>query len=139
MYRNLLITALIGLFSTGCDLLNQQAAGTWELEVEDAEMCELELELEQDGEDLEGEADLLCRLYFSYDGETFYYDLQTNGADVEGSYEDGEVELEASFYDEGFDAEIRLEIEGELEDGEFEGELMLDGDYFGDLSGEVEA
>jgi len=139
--KRLINTALLpSLFLSGC-ALRAPAAGDWELEVEDADMCEIEMELEQDGEDVFGDADVNCRIFFNYGGEVYYYDLEARGADVEGEFDfnDSEITLEISFYDNYLEDTIELEIEGEIEEDEFDGELWINGDRFGDIQGDIEA
>jgi hypothetical protein len=131
--------ALPLMLLTGCTLFQKPARGDWELEVEEADACGMEISLEQDGEDLFGDADVDCRIYFSYDGQNYYYDVVARGESVEGSYDfdDGEVELELSFHDDGLDVDIELVLEGELDEGEFEGELYMNDEFFGDVIGDV--
>lgn len=136
MKFNTICVLVAGLALAGCDLF-APAAGSWELEVDDAERCTVDMEIEQSGEDLVGEADIDCRIYFSINGESYYYDLEERNVDVEGEYDGGEIELEMSFFDDFLDSSMEIVIEGELEEGEFEGELILDGDEFGDISGDV--
>jgi len=127
--------AMIPLF--GCQLFSP-AAGEWELEVEDVEHCELTMMIEQSGEDLEGSADLDCVTAVYIDGEYYSYPVQEYGVAVEGEYDDGDVELRLEYYDELFEGTVEIEIEGELDEDEFEGELIVDGDYWGDVVGDVD-
>ena len=136
MTSRLFFVALLGLFTAGCDLMTP-AAGSWELEVEDAERCYIDMDLDQEADELDGDADVFCRLYFTYGDELYYYDLDHRSVSVTGDYDQGDVELELSFYDDFYETTIEIEIEGELEDGEFEGEMILGGSYFGDLAGDV--
>ena len=136
MTSKLFFVALLGFFTAGCELM-KPAAGSWELEVEDAERCIIDMDLEQDADDLDGDADVSCRLYFTYYDELYYYDLEHRNVSVTGDYDQGEVELELRFYDDFYETTIEIDIEGELEDGDFEGEMILGGNYFGDLAGNV--
>jgi len=123
---------------SGCSLFTP-AAGRWDLEVEDADDCGMEMTLEQSSSALTGDADISCRIYFEYGGEYYSYDIEARGVAVDGRYdkEFGDVDLELSFYDEELQTEIELEVEGDLRDGWFEGELFMNGERFGDLTGDV--
>ena len=137
MKSKLFFAAVMSLLTVGCDMFSP-ATGSWELEVEDADRCTVDMDIEQAGDELSGEADVSCRIFFNYDGEVYYYDMEQRGVYIEGDYDEGDIELEMRFYDDFLADNIEVIIEGELEDGEFEGELLLEGDLFGDVSGNVE-
>jgi hypothetical protein len=130
--------ALLGLstLSTGCDLFGPSMTGTWDVEVVDADDCTVELELEQHGDEISGEADLFCRVYFSYYGETFYYDYDEGHVDVEGDIDGDEFELILEFWDDVFEYDAEVVLTGTLDGDEIEGEVELDGDEFGDFEGD---
>ncbi len=118
--------------------LEALADGEWDLEVPDADSCSFELDLEQDDDELEGESEVDCRVWFNLDDGSYYYDFQVDDAEVEGEIDDGEVELAISFYDSFFETEIEWVIEGEIDGDEFEGELFLFDDFFGDIEGDID-
>ncbi len=112
--------------------------GEWEIGLEDAERCDFRLELEQEDDEIEGEAHVECRIYLNIDGETYYYDVDERDADVEGELEeDGDFELVVEFWDDVFGAELSFEFEGEVEDDEMEGDVTLDGSDWGEFAGEL--
>ena len=76
-----LLTAL-SLNLGGCNLIGPNMVGDWEVDVVDADDCNLEMEIEQKQGELTGEADLSCRLFFDIYGEQFYYDMVEDGLDL---------------------------------------------------------
>jgi len=136
------ITALLASFGlVGCALL-QPMEGDWTMEVEDFDQCELELSIEQDGDELSGEAEIDCVIYTSFYGETYTLNYVGEG-DLEGSEEGGEVEIEIEFEDVNEEWSFDSIIEGEVEEGEFEGEIysddeILDMEELGDIVGELD-
>lgn len=141
----LALPALVGCFDAETDsgvteptdtLLDM--SGEWEVELEDAERCDFRFELEQEDDEIEGEALVECRIYFTLDGESYYYDIDERNADVEGEVEDdGDFELVVEFWDEVLGADLTFEFEGEVEDDEMEGDVTLDGSDWGDFAGEL--
>lgn len=117
-----------------CNALGPRMTGDWEVEVEDADDCTADLEVKQKKGELSGEADLACRLYFTVDGEVFYYDLEADGEDLEGEIDGTEFEIAVEFEDEVL-GEIELVLIGELDGDDIEGEVEINGEYFGDFKG----
>jgi len=119
-------------------VLESLADGEWDLEVPDADLCSFEFDLEQDDDELDGDGEVDCRVWFTVEGEAYYYDFQSDDAEVEGEIDDDEIVLEISFYDSFFEADIEWVIEGEIDDDEFEGELFYFDSFFGDIEGDID-
>jgi hypothetical protein len=141
MTRNLTLATLTlaaSLFS-GCAVLTPMQ-GDWEVELTDADDCTVALELEQTGDEVEGEADLTCRIYITSGGETYTYDMEEDGIEVVGEFDrDGnEFTLELEFYDSFFEADIEIVLEGELDEDELEGDAEINGEDWGEFEGELD-
>jgi hypothetical protein len=121
---------------TGCGLLGPSLEGRWDVELTDLDDCTAEIDLVQDGDDLSGDADVFCRVYFEYSGELFYYDFEESKADVEGSRDGADFELEITFYDDFFEYEVEVVLEGTLDGDRIEGDAEIDGDDAGEFEGE---
>ena len=135
--RSNLMSGLVLLFLAGCDALGPGLNGDWDLEVVNADDCSMTLELEQAGEDIDGDADVDCMLFFNIYGEVFSFTLEAKGADVKGDIDkkDGEFDLEVSFYDSFFEDEIVIELSGEMDGDDIEGDIVVDGADFGEFEG----
>ena len=132
--------ALLSLLTfVACDP-QPDITGVWELELVDADHCLVSLDLEQDGEDIYGEADLECTLYFSIDGESYTYEMEADGAKLEGTFDFDrqEFEVEFEFYDDLFEQDIEIALEGEVFVDEMEGEVTLGGEDWGEFEGELD-
>ncbi len=133
------LTGLLALAAlTGCDLLDGKMSGDWDLEAVDADDCTMTMEIDQSGDELEGESDVDCLLFLTIGDDFFTYDMEASNADVEGDIDrdDGDFEIEVSFYDDFFEGEIVIELSGEVDGDDIEGEIIVDGDDFGDFEGE---
>ena len=135
------LAALSLLTLVACDQLTPlDITGDWELELTDAEHCLITLEIEQDGDDLDGEADVECRIFFNYDGEYYYYDMEVRGADLEGDIDldrmDFEIEIE--FYDSFFEENIKVVLEGDIDEDEMKGDAEVFGEDWGEFEGELD-
>jgi len=135
------MAALSLLTLVACDQFAQpDITGDWEIELTDADHCLITMELEQDGDELEGEADVECRIFFTYDGESYYYDVDARGVDLEGELDldrmDFEIDLE--FYDDFFDENIEITLEGEVDGDQMEGDAEVFGDDWGEFEGELD-
>lgn len=135
MTTRFLTTVLLVSTLGGCNLFGPRMTGDWSVEVLDADDCTADLEIEQKGDELSGEADLFCRLFFQVEGETYYYDLEARGVDLEGDIDGDEFELRFEFRDELYD-KVEVVLIGELDGDDIEGEVEINGDYFGDFEGE---
>lgn len=113
--------------------------GVWKLELVDADSCMIRLDIEQNGEEIVGKADLKCTLYFDIDGGTYTYDMKANDETVEGEYdfEREEFEIDFEFYDSLFDETIEITLEGEVIVDEMEGDVLLAGEEWGEFEGEL--
>ncbi len=121
--------------AAGCQILGPNMTGDWDIDVVDADDCTMELELEQEGDDLEGEADIECRLFFTVSGESYYYDLSARGVDVDGDIDGDEFELEIEFYDDFFEDDVEMVLFGELDGDDIDGDIELFGDDWGEFEG----
>jgi len=135
--RQTIYTSLLLLLVSGCGTLGPGLSGDWEVEVVEAESCTMEMELDQSGEDIEGEADLDCTIFYTFYGENFWYQMEASNADVEGEIDrsDGDFELEVNFYDTFYEEEIVIELSGELDGDDIEGEVILFDSDWGDFEG----
>jgi hypothetical protein len=132
-----------------CDQLNSKFEGEWEIEMVDADHCEITLDLEQTDEELEGEADIECTVYWydSYFGEYYPFDLEVDGIDVEGEIDDdGEFDIELDkftvtfydgYWDSYWDATYEVVLEGEVDDGDIDGDVEVNGEDWGEIEGDL--
>jgi len=135
--RTTQLSTLLLLITGGCDAFGPGLNGSWEVEAVDVDACTMDLELDQNGDDVDGEADLACTMFFNIYGEQFYYEMEASNADVEGDIDksDGEFDLEVSFYDSFFEEEIVIELSGEIDKDEMEGEIVVADADWGDFEG----
>jgi hypothetical protein len=120
----------------GCNKAPEMT-GTWEIEFVDAYDCGLELELEQYGDELEGEADFHCVTFPVIDDQEYEYEMSYRGVEVEGEFEDGEFELELTIRDDLWGT-WDLVLEGELDIDELEGDVEVNGEDLGEFEGELD-
>lgn len=132
-----------GLFQGDCSEEGEEGAtaegyidGKWEIDFIDADDCQVDIDIEQDGEDLEGEADVYCVLYYDYYGELWTYVMEYDGADVEGEVDGEDFEIEIEFYDEVIGETVDLVLFGEFDDDEMEGDALLFGSDLGEFEGD---
>jgi len=121
------------LLVAGCDLFGSRLAGDWDIEVIDAERCGMEVELEGSKDDVEGEGEIDCRIYFE---GSYYYDIVNDDAEVEGDLDGDAFELEVTFYDDFFEEELSSTLEGEVDGDEMSGDIYIEGEWFGEFEGE---
>jgi hypothetical protein len=133
-----LISALCPLALMGCGLLGSPMQGDWAVELVDADQCTVDMEVEQSGSDLDGEADVNCRLFFSYGGESYYYDMEARGAELSGDFDGGDFEITIEFYDEFYEDDIEITLEGEVDGEDIDGDVEVNGDDFGDFEGALD-
>ncbi len=135
MLIRILATATTLALLTGC---GPGLSGSWTIEVTDADDCTMELEIDTKGDDAEGEADVECRLFFQFYDELVYYDMEADGVDITGDWDKkgGDFEIEIEFYDDFFEDDVEITLEGELDGDDIEGDVMVDGDDFGEFEGE---
>jgi hypothetical protein len=107
---------LLALFLAivGCSLFSPSADGSWEGTCTRSgyEEFGIELDLEQDGKDLEGEAEISSSGY-------------TTTGDLEGDFDGGEVDVEIQFQSSGYTVEATFE--GEVDKDTLEGKLTVVG------------
>ncbi len=133
--HNLLATTALVLLVGGCDLIGPKMQGDWEVEVVDADDCTLDLEIDQKGKDLEGEADVKCNIYFSFYGEVYNYEMDHDNVDIEGEIDGDKFEIVLEFYDDFYEDDIEVVLTGEVDGEDIEGEVEVDGDELGDFEG----
>ena len=140
MHRFIISATLLGLVA--CDLPSKliDITGDWKLELTDAEACLIELEVEQDGDKLEGDALVECRVYFWIGDEQYYYDLEEDRVELDGEIDldDGEFEIDLEFYDDYFEMNIEIVLEGEVDGDEMDGDVEILGDDWGSFKGELD-
>jgi len=137
------LSACDGLFQGSCSDEDEDEAeasgshldGKWEIELVDADDCQIDLDIEQDGDDLEGEADINCVLFYEYYGEVWSYEMEHDGVDLTGEVDGEDFEIELEFYDEYFDEDLEFVLVGEVEDDEMDGDAELSGTDFGEFEG----
>jgi hypothetical protein len=134
MFNRALLFAL-SLTAMGCSALFHPMEGDWELEVVDADDCTMELEIEQDGDELDGEAEVHCVLFFDVGGELWYYEMESDDADLTGDVDGDRFELVVSFYDDFYEEEIEIVLDGQRDGDDLEGDIEVDGEDYGDFEG----
>ena len=127
------VPVILGLF-VGC---TSPLQGEWEIEATDADDCTFDANISAEGDELYGDVDVACRLFFYIGSDLYYYDLDESRADLEGrTFSGDDFEFEVSFYDQTLqDDKIVFEFEGRLYDDIMEGDISLDGSDFGEFEG----
>ena len=127
------VPVLFGLF-VGC---TSPLQGEWEIEATDADDCAFDADISAEGDELYGDVDVECRLFFYIGSELYYYDVDESRADLEGrTFSADEFEFEVSFYDLSLQEDkIVFEFEGRLYDDIMEGDITLAGSDFGEFEG----
>ena len=107
--------------------------GAWNIDMDDADDCSMELEVEQVGDDVDGEADVDCLVYL--DGGNAHR-MEEAHADVDGDRDGDDFVLRVSFFEDGI-GDIEFELDGGFDAIDtLEGDAELNGADFGDFSGE---
>jgi hypothetical protein len=130
-------TLLLCPLLVACDpLFGSRLEGRWDIELTDFDDCGGELDLEQDGRDVFGDADVFCRVYFEVDGELYYYDFEESRADVEGRRDGSDFDLTITFWDDFFEYEVEVVLEGTVDGDRMDGDAEIDGDDAGEFEGD---
>jgi len=108
--------------------------GEWELEVVDADDCEMVVALDRQGDDVEGDAELDCLLYEAYYDEWVAVRYDDDDGEVEGELDGDDVELDVEFAD----SHIAFTLEGDIDGDEMSGDVLIDGEFWAEFEGRRE-